>query len=306
MNIKLAKNIGFCFGVKRALSLTLKALRENPGKTIYTLGPLIHNPPVIRDLRQKGVKVISSPAYAGRGIFVIPSHGLAPKVVEAARRRGAEILDATCPYVLRSQKIASGLADDGYHVVIVGEKLHPEIKGIIGRVGRAGTVVNRAVNLRSLPYRKKIGVIAQTTESLSRFRDIVAVLVGKTSELKVCNTLCVHTLDRQKEAVELAGKVCAMIVVGGRNSANTRRLYELCRKKVPAFHIESAGELGRGTRVLRVLRKVLNRGDRGCGPHQRSGVGVVSGTSTPDVSIRELVEKICDPHCRRHHCEGRA
>jgi len=291
--------------VKRALSLTLKALKENPGKTIYTLGPLIHNPPVVRDLQKRGVKVITSAAYAGRGIFVIPSHGLAPAVVGAARKRGAKILDATCPYVLRSQKIASGLAADNYHVIIVGEKFHPEIKGIIGRIGRAGTVVNRAADLRrSLPYRKKIGVIAQTTESLSRFRDIVAVLLGKSSELKVCNTLCVHTLDRQKEAVDLAGKVCAMIVVGGRNSANTRRLFELCRKKVPAFHIESAGELGRGTRVLSALRKVLKRGDRGCGPHQRSGVGVVSGTSTPDVSIRELVEKIRDPRCRRQHCEG--
>lgn len=288
----LAKNIGFCFGVKRALSLILKALKENPGRTIYTLGPLIHNPPVIRDLERRGVRVIHSASAAKKGIFVIPSHGLSPEVVKKAKANGAAILDATCPYVLRSQKIATGLVKDGYRVVVVGEKFHPEIKGIMGRLGKNAGIVSSAADLKGIPRAGKIGVIAQTTESLGKFREIVSLLLEKSPELKVCNTLCVHTMNRQEEAVRLAGKVDAMIIVGGRNSANTRRLFELCSSAVPSFHIESAGELGRVEGKLGKLKNVPGRGKKVCGPRGRTRVGIVSGTSTPDNSIMELVGRL--------------
>lgn len=279
MEIILAKNIGFCFGVKRAIGITLKALRENPGVPIYMLGPLIHNPPVIKELENKGVNVVYSPAKVNKGILIVPSHGLALSVIKVLNKKGVRLLDATCPNVLMSQKLASSLAADGYRVIVFGQKFHPEIKGIMGRIGRAAKLVSSLDDIKRIPRFKKLGVIAQTTESLTRFRDVVADLVEKGFETKVYNTLCAHTRRRQEEAAKIAGNVDVMIVAGGHNSANTSRLYELCRKIVPACHVESAEDLDS---VMR-RKKIFSA---------KARVGIVSGTSTPDSSIKDIVKRL--------------
>jgi small subunit ribosomal protein S1 len=279
MKIILARNIGFCFGVKRALNITLKALKDNPGEAIHTLGALIHNPPVINKLKSKGVRVVSCADEVKNGIVIIPSHGLSSSIVEKLKAKGIKLVDATCPYVLRSQKLASSLVKSGYRVIIFGQRMHPEIKGIIGMIGKNAIVVSTPQDIAKLKKLKKIGVISQTTESSARFTEIVKQLLEKSPEIRVYNTLCVHTMNRQKEASAIAGKVDLMIVVGGHNSANTSRLYELCRKKVPTYHIESAAEIGPLSKIRKKLRS-------GC------VVGIVSGTSTPHSSIKDIVRNL--------------
>ena len=279
MKIILAKNIGFCFGVKRALNLTLKAIKDNPGETIHTLGALIHNPPVINKLRSRGVRVVSSAGQVKSGIVIIPSHGLSTRIIKKLRAKGIKLVDATCPYVLRSQRLASSLVKEGYKVIIFGQRLHPEIKGIIGMIGRSAIVVTGPQDISKLKKLKRIGVISQTTESSGRFTEIVKQLLEKSPEIKVYNTLCVHTMNRQKEASAIAGKVDFMIVVGGYNSANTSRLYELCRNKVLTYHIESAAEINSLAKIKKMLK-----------PNYR--VGIVSGTSTPHSSIKDIVKNL--------------
>jgi len=283
MKIKLAKNLGFCFGVKRAISLILKALKDNPGRPVYTLGPLIHNPIVVRGLEKKGLKVIHSCRDIKDGMLVIPSHGLAYKVQEKARSKGIKLLDATCPYVLRSQRLACMLAEEGYEVIVIGERFHPEIKGILGTIHGTCRVVNEIGDLLTLPKFKRAGVIVQTTESLYKLKEIVSALLEKADELKVYNTLCIHTMRRQEEAVKLARDVDVMLVVGGHNSANTRRLYELCKKIVPAYQVESAAELELKLKRNKRLREILK---------SKKKAGIVSGTSTPYTSIKELMKKL--------------
>jgi len=274
MKIRLAKNVGFCFGVKRAVALTLKALKENHGKSIYTFGPLIHNPLAVEKLRSMGVKVIHSLRNVRKGILIIPSHGLAPSVIVQARKKKLALIDATCPYVLRSQRLAGLLANQGYKVIIVGKNSHPEIRGIVGGIGKRGKVIGNTEKLKSFHRFKKIGVITQTTESLSNFKSVIAAIVDKGFELKVYNTLCAHTLKRQEEAKRIAKGVDLMLVIGGHNSANTRRLFEICRAIVGTHQIEVAGELKSG----------WLRGKR--------SIGLVSGTSTPLSVVKEVVKKI--------------
>ncbi|PIU51515.1 4-hydroxy-3-methylbut-2-enyl diphosphate reductase [Candidatus Desantisbacteria bacterium CG07_land_8_20_14_0_80_39_15] len=282
MRIKLAKNVGFCFGVKRAMGLTLKALRENPGKPIYTFGPLIHNPRAIKKLKDIGVRVIHSLQNIKTGILIIPSHGLAPSIIVQARKKKLFIIDATCPYVLRSQRLAELLAKQGYRVIIVGKSSHPEIRGIIGGIKRMGKVIGKTEDLKSLPKFKKIGVITQTTESLSNFKSVIESILDKGFELKVYNTLCAHTLKRQEEARRIAKSVDLMLVIGGRNSANTSRLFEICRACVTTYQIESPDELSPD----------WLRG--------KKSIGLVSGTSTPLSAVKEVVRTcnfVAEPCC---------
>ena len=274
MKIKVAKNIGFCFGVKRAMGLTLKALRENPGKPIYTFGPLIHNPPAIEKLRSMGIRVIHSLRNVQNGILIIPSHGLTPSIIAQANKKKLSLIDATCPYVLRSQRLVNQLAIEGYKVIIVGQSSHPEIRGIIGGIKKSGRVIGKAEDLKSLPRSKKIGVVTQTTESLPRFKEIVALILDKSFELKVYNTLCAHTLKRQEEARQIAKNVDLMLVIGGHNSANTRRLFEICAAIVSTHQIESADELN-----CKWLKG-------------KNNIGLISGTSTPLFAVREVAKKV--------------
>ncbi|MBM3211075.1 4-hydroxy-3-methylbut-2-enyl diphosphate reductase [Candidatus Poribacteria bacterium] len=275
MKIIKAKNAGFCFGVKRAMKLALEAAANNE-KNIYSLGPLIHNPQEVELLSQKGVHVTSDLKSLGPGdVLIIRSHGTTPMVLEEARAKGVNIVDATCPFVVKAQKVAKQLSDEGYQVVIVGESNHPEVIGIRGFVGKDAWVVEKSEEIEFFPDKPRMGIIAQTTQSFENFQGVVCAVLEKTSELKAVNTICNATAYRQIEAMELTKNVDVMIVIGGRNSANTTRLAELCGQSgIPTHHVETAKELE--TSWLESKEKI----------------GVTAGASTPDWIIKEVIDRL--------------
>ena len=247
MEVILADAAGFCFGVKRALSLTNQVLSEiDPAIPVYTLGPLIHNPQVVAQLEAKGVQVLERPGDASSGVVIVRSHGVAPKVLEELQELSCDVVDATCPFVQRAMRWAEQLSDEGYQVIVVGDRLHPEVQAILGYAGETAQVVSDPQEIRELPIASRVGVIAQTTQSVQNFKACVDELVGKVEDLKTFDTICTATEQRQKSARELAAKVDVMVVIGGRNSANTKRLAEICKEQGTAtYHIETPDELQR-------------------------------------------------------------
>ena len=270
MKTILAPKAGFCFGVKRALDLAMQTARET-NKSIYTLGPLIHNPQVVEDLSKKGIKVVKDLSDIPEGVVIIRSHGVGPDIIENARDRDLQIIDATCPFVKKAQELAKELNDQGYQVVVVGDKEHPEVTGIIGWTGHTGIVVETPEQAEKLQPLKKIGIISQTTQPEGNFNKIASVLQEKAEEVKAYNTICHATRDRQYAAAELARKVDVMIVIGGKNSANTQKLARLCAQTgTPTHHIETAAEFNREWLADKKL------------------IGITAGASTPDWIIEEV------------------
>jgi (E)-4-hydroxy-3-methyl-but-2-enyl pyrophosphate reductase len=241
-------------------------------------GPVDHNPQQVKFLAKKGVKVASDLDLLSPGdTLIIRSHGTSPHVLEKARAKALAIIDATCPFVLKAQKLAGLLADEGYQVVIVGESDHPEVIGLRGYAGDEAQVVEEAGDVKELSVKPRIGIIAQTTQSLGNFREVVGTLLEKSDELKVFNTICHATTHRQQSALDIAGKVDLMIVIGGYNSANTSRLASLCTQSgVETHHIETAGQLEASW-----LEGV-------------STVGVTAGASTPEWIIEKVIERLED------------
>jgi len=274
MKVHVVKEAGFCFGVKRAIKLASNAAKSKAGKA-YTLGPLIHNPQVVEDLEKKGVRAVKDIRKNRKGTLIIRSHGVHPQILKQIRTKGIKVVDATCPFVKKAQRMAGLLHDQGYQVAVVGEAHHPEVQGIVGYAGDSAMVINHNRMKRSFPRFRKLGVIAQTTLSIDAFKQVIGRLVECTEELKICNTICDATARTQKATLKLAEKVDMMIVVGGRNSANTTRLAKLCKHLgTSTRHVETAGE----------LRKVWFEG--------KESVGVTSGTSTPEWLIKQVVERI--------------
>lgn len=271
MKILLAPKAGFCFGVKRALDLATKTAMESK-KNIYTLGPLIHNPQVVEDLSKQGIAVVKDINDIPEGVIIIRSHGVGPEVFEQAREKGLHVIDATCPFVKKAHQLAEELNNEGYQVVVVGDKEHPEVTGIIGWTGQQGIVVETPEQAENLnPAAKKLGIISQTTQPEENFQKIVSVLKGKADDVRDYNTICHATRDRQSEAIELARKVDLMVVVGGKNSANTQKLARLCAETgTPTYHIETAGEIDPGW--LEGIKIV----------------GITAGASTPNWIIEEV------------------
>ena len=274
MKIHVVKQAGFCFGVKRAIRLAFDAAKSKNGKA-YTLGPLIHNPQVVEDLRKKGVRVAKNLGRVESGTLIIRSHGVHPKILKRIKTKGIKVVDATCPFVKKAQRMAKLLYDEGYHVAVVGEAQHPEVQGIVGYVDDSALVINHNRMSKTFPRIEKLGVVAQTTLNIEAFKQVVARLVEYADELKVCNTICDATARAQRATLRMAGKVDLMVVVGGRNSANTTRLARLCGKLgTPTHHVETAGE----------LRRTWFKG--------KKSVGVTAGTSTPEWLIKEVVGRI--------------
>lgn len=270
MKSTLASEAGFCFGVKRALDMVLKTADETSEK-IYTLGPLIHNPQVVDDLSRKGIEVINDISDVSTGIVIVRSHGIGPDVFERAGELGLRVIDATCPFVKKVQEKARELNEQGYQVIVVGDKEHPEVTGIIGWTDGKGIVVETPEQTEMLPPMKKIGVVSQTTQPEANFNKIVSVLQNKASAIDVFNTICHATTDRQNAAVELAKQVDVMIVIGGKNSANTMKLARLCAETgTPTHQLETAAELD---------RKWLKG---------KNSIGITAGASTPDWIIEEV------------------
>lgn len=275
MKVLLADKAGFCFGVKRAISTAFEAAA---GGNVYCLGPLIHNPQEVERLRQAGVKTVEDFTALKPGDFlIIRSHGVPPRVLVQAREKGLRIIDLTCPFVGKAQRDAESLHKEGYQVVVVGEKKHPEVQSILGYAGDNAVVVETVEEVDGLKRLSRVGIVAQTTQSYSNFSEIVLRLLGLSKELKVFNTICNSTKERQDAARLLAGRVDVMLVVGGRNSANTSRLVSVCRKEgKPTYHIEVADE----------IQPAWLEG--------ATTVGVTAGASTPDWVVEGVLKKLAD------------
>lgn len=243
IEIEVARYAGVCYGVERALGMAEKAADE-ARKPVNTLGPLIHNPLVVNDLESIGVSTASSVSEVEEGTLIIRAHGVVPSVVEDARTRGLDVLDATCPYVKKVHNAAERLVREGYQLIVVGESGHPEVEGIMGHAGDDAHVVSVPGDLDAIDLSRKVGVVVQTTQTPGALADVVAELSKRTMDLRVINTICSATQERQDSAAELARRVDAMIVVGGKNSGNTRRLSEICTAACPkTHHIEDASEI---------------------------------------------------------------
>lgn len=269
----MAEHRGFCFGVERAVAMAEKCAVENVKAA--TLGPIIHNSQMIEHLRQQGIGQVNALAELDGGTAIIRSHGVGPTVYEEAAARNIEIVDATCPHVRKAQMSARDLLAQGYDVVVVGERNHPEVKSIVAWADDKATVVETATEAAALPAAERIGVVVQTTFSGERFAEIVAVLEAKAPDFKLLRTICRATDLRQQAAVDIARDVDIMIVIGGRESANTARLAELCRNAgAIVFHIETAAELKREW-FIGVAK-----------------AGVTAGASTPDWIIEEVCDKM--------------
>ena len=274
MDIIIASHSGLCYGVKRALTLAKQTRRRRPGRVV-TLGELIHNPRVIADLRGLGLESVDDPAEVGEGTVVIRSHGVAPAVYQALKRKGIEVVDATCPIVQRIQQLVERLARRKADIIIVGDPAHPEIRGLLGFSRGRGRIIENETQARALPRRQQRAVLAQSTQDALLFGRVVAALLERTDQLEVHNTICRSTQTRQKSTSDLAGRVDVLFIVGGRNSSNTRKLYELSKRILPnTYFIENASQI-----TPRLLR-------------QAEVVGISGGASTPPEAIAEAVAKI--------------
>jgi 4-hydroxy-3-methylbut-2-enyl diphosphate reductase len=273
MKVIVAQNCGFCHGVNNAISIAEKILANE--KDVYSLGPIIHNRDVVERLAKAGLKTVDSVEKIHSGTVLIRSHGAAPEQIAKIREKGLKIVDATCVLVKRVQQIAQELAEAGYKVVVIGDKKHPEVQAVVGCAGDVVVVADES-DLHKLPEDGRLGIVCQTTQSPEHFARMLATIAREGfSELKVINTLCKEAIRRQESAVELCRKVDIMFVLGGLESANTRKLAELCRKhNSQTFHLQNWKELD----------KIILFG--------KTTAGVTAGASTPEWIIDEFVKNL--------------
>lgn len=243
VTIEVAAHAGVCYGVERALSMAADAAASAPAP-VHTLGPLIHNPLVVRELAETGVGLADTLDDANAGSVIIRAHGVVPSVIEAARERGLAVIDATCPYVKRVHHAAERLVAEGYQLIVVGESGHPEVEGIMGHADGRARVVSDTSDLEGIELERRVGVVVQTTQTQDNLSRIVSELTRRVDEVHVVNTICSATQERQQAAAELADRADVMVIVGGKNSGNTRRLAQICAERCERTrHIEDASEL---------------------------------------------------------------
>lgn len=273
MEIKVSELIGFCYGVKNAVDMSKKVLSKKK-KRIFSAGPIIHNPQVVRELSKIGLTPTDDIGAIKEGTVIISSHGAGAKLKE---NKNLKIVDATCPFVKKIQERVKGLYEDGYKVIIAGKREHPEVKALLDFTGGEAVVIKDKDEAKRLKISgSRIGVVSQSTYSRESFLEIVSVLLQKPfSELKVFNTICRDTIKRQEAVRKLADEVDIVLVIGGKDSANTRRLAEVCREAgKTAYHIEDNSQIDRSWLA------------------DRKSVGIASGASTPDWVVREVVREI--------------
>ncbi len=267
----VAQNAGFCYGVKRAITLAERSSKEH--SQVYSLGPLIHNPQEVNRLSSMGIKPTNDLNIDKSSSVIIRSHGIAPNVERFLKENFKSVVDATCPYVKAVHEAVVSLAKEGYFVVIVGEKEHPEIKGTVGYLESVKgnyIVIDSIKEIDDIDV-SKIGVVAQTTQNEAFFESVVLKLLRKAKDLKVINTICNATNERQSDIYELAMVVDVMIIIGGKNSGNTKRLYEISKSLNPkSYHIETKNEID--------ISWFENA----------EKVGISAGASTPDWIIQEV------------------
>ncbi len=282
MKIKLATTAGFCFGVKRAVNLAVRATKDYPDQPIYTLGPIIHNPQVVENLEEKGIHPLDSPEDVDHGIIILRSHGVTRQELTQLNSNPAiTVIDATCPFVRRAQEIVAQMKQENYQIIIVGEKHHPEVAGLISYGDPAHTLAisgpeempAEVIQHQEAPH--KIALLAQTTQSYENFNSVAECLLPLKGETRCFNTICNATSDRQQESSAIATETDCMIIIGGFSSANTTRLYQLCKSIQPcSYHIEIPEQL-----QAKWFAGIQT-------------VGVTAGASTPKWLIEKVIHKI--------------
>ncbi|MDR5683491.1 MAG: 4-hydroxy-3-methylbut-2-enyl diphosphate reductase [Armatimonadota bacterium] len=274
MKIVVAKHMGFCGGVKRAVEMARQTAQAHSGP-VFTWGPLIHNPQVVGRLQEAGVRVAEAVDDLAGEAFVVSAYGVEQRVLDAVRERGMEVVDATCPVVTRAHALADRLVEEGYFLVAIGDHGHPEMVTLKEKLGDRVAIVHTPEEASALRLRGRVGVISQTTQSMENFRRIVGEIVLRVKETKVINTLCPAITVRQEEAKRMVEEVDVLLVVGGHHSANTTRLAEIGRARaLPTYHIETPDE----------IRPDWFAAD--------STVGVMSGASTPDWIIEKVLLRL--------------
>ena len=273
----MAERAGFCFGVKRAVDAILEALTVGEtDRAVWTIGMPIHNPQEVARLRSMGLRVAKDASEVPPGVKVlIRAHGESRAVLEELRGKGVCVIDTTCPFVRRAQDLANSLSDEGYHIVLLGDRNHPEIRSIMGYVDGGLDVVADEAEAECLPKRGRVALISQTTQQEERLSSVAAVLVRRAGELRVCNTICRATVERQDAVRALVGRVDGVVLIGGRESANTGKLRNIAETNgLDVLWIESAEELDRGWF------------------EGRQRIGIAAGASTPEWLITEISNKI--------------
>ena len=279
MEVITAKTAGFCFGVKRAVEKVYDQVNQGK-KEIYTYGPIIHNEEVVSDLESRGVKVLGSRKELEQlqsGTVIIRSHGVGKKIYQMIEEKGLELVDATCPYVRKIHRIVREKSEQGRQIIIIGNDTHPEVEGIKGWCVHPAIVVADQTQAEALelPKESKICVVSQTTFNYNKFKNLVEIIDKKGYDIDVINTICSATEERQLEAGELADKVDAMIVIGGKSSSNTQKLFEICKTNcVNTYYIQTLDDL-----ELYSLPPV-------------NCVGITAGASTPNYLIKEVQEYV--------------
>jgi (E)-4-hydroxy-3-methyl-but-2-enyl pyrophosphate reductase len=276
LEVILSPYTGYCFGVKRAMRLIDQGVAEHPEAKIYTLGEIIHNPQAVERLRQSGVRPVSSLDEIESGsILVIRAHGVQPEIIDEARRRGIKLLDATCPFVQKSQHYVRKLAEESYQVIIIGDAQHPEVKSIAGQAGGSVIILDDEKAAGEIPLLGKAGIVIQTTFAKEKAQHIIGVLEKRIEQLRVYDTICQATILRREATLDLAKDVDVMLVVGGKRSSNTKRLYQMCLDEGISSHfIETAEEIDP------VWFERCRR------------VGVATGTSTPGWVVDQILERM--------------
>lgn len=274
MEVILAKSAGFCFGVKRAVEKVYE--QTGSDKKIYTYGPIIHNEEVVKDLEEKGVTVIETQEELSDltdGTVVIRSHGVPKRIYDLIEEKGLECVDVTCPFVKRIHKIVEKESEKGSRIVIIGNPGHPEVEGIMGWSKTPATVVESVKEAEDFTYdgASELCIVSQTTFNYNKFKELVEIFQKKGYNVNVVNTICNATEERQTEAGEIASKVDVMIIIGGKHSSNTRKLYEICSEKCPSTYF---------IQTLEDLHLEI--------PEDAATVGITAGASTPNNIIEEV------------------
>ncbi len=281
MEVIRAKTAGFCFGVKRAVDTVYEQLEKaSESTTIYTYGPIIHNEEVVKDMKQKGVIVLQSEAELDaltEGTVIIRSHGVEKAIYDKLNAQGIKIVDATCPFVKKIHNIVQKESTNGNYIIIVGNPQHPEVEGIRGWAGTKATVVQTKEDIDKLkiPENEKVCVVSQTTFNYNKFKELVEIILKKSYDVSVLNTICNATKERQTEAQHIAEEVDAMIVIGDKHSSNTQKLFEICKNACKdTYYIQTLDDLD-----MNQLGSVET-------------VGITAGASTPNNIIEEVQNNV--------------
>ncbi|MCI9564530.1 MAG: 4-hydroxy-3-methylbut-2-enyl diphosphate reductase [Eubacterium sp.] len=281
MEVIVAKSAGFCFGVKRAVDSVYSEI-ENSEKTIYTYGPIIHNEQVVKDLENKGVRVINEKKEieaVDKGTVIIRSHGVAKEICDIIDEQNLRMVDATCPFVKKIHNIVREESEKGKKIVIIGNDNHPEVEGIKGWVFGDAIVINSDTDIEKLERFKDLSlcIVSQTTFNYKKFKYLVEIIDKKGYDINVVNTICNATHVRQVEAKEIASRVDAMIVIGGKSSSNTQKLYDICKNECDnTYYIQTVKDLNL------------------CNVESLKSIGITAGASTPKNIIEEVVLNVRD------------